>query len=110
MFKKNKKSVNVEQSKEIETEKTNKDDLQKFLVKLNLSLVENGQIDMLNDVEGDLKRLENQLDDFVYHKPYKTKLDCSSILKLVDSNEKQNQNLKNQISQFKQELYQFKSC
>lgn len=66
-------------------------------------------MEVLNVLEGDLKRLENQLDDFIYSNQSQTMIDCSSILKLVDLNEKQSQNLKNKISQFKKELYQFKS-
>ncbi|RNA41463.1 hypothetical protein BpHYR1_045090 [Brachionus plicatilis] len=112
MFKKNKKNVIAENSIEIENDQIQKDELQKCLIKLNLGLVENlnsNQMEMLNVLEGDLKRLENQLDDFIYNNKPQTMIDYSSILKLVDSNEKQSQNLKNKISQFKKELYQFKS-
>ncbi|RNA04148.1 hypothetical protein BpHYR1_041233 [Brachionus plicatilis] len=112
MSKKNIKNVIVENKEEIERYDTKKDEFNRILARLTLGLVENfysDKMEVLIKLEGDLKRLESLLDDFIYNNQYQTMIECSSILELVDSSDKQSQNLKNQFSQFKKELYHFKS-
>ncbi|RNA44682.1 hypothetical protein BpHYR1_053710 [Brachionus plicatilis] len=87
MLKRLKKKGTVDQSKDKEVDETSIDEIQECLVKLNLSLVKNinqNQFLALNELETNIKRINNQLDDFIFYK--NATLNYGSIFKLLDSN------------------------